>query len=46
MDAPQHSEKLVVKVVPMVVPGVTDDHARNCFRTSRQLGQVRFLLLV
>lgn len=46
VDAPQHSEKLVVKVVPMVVPGVTEDHARNCFRTSRQLGQVLFLLLV
>jgi hypothetical protein len=40
VDAPQHSEKLVVKVIPVVVPGTTEDHARNCFHTSRQLGQV------
>eukprot|EP00884_Botryococcus_braunii_P016281 jgi/Botrbrau1/3336/Bobra.0048s0031.1 len=39
VDAPQHSEKLVVNVIPKVVQGTTEEHARNCFYTSRQLGQ-------
>jgi ATP-dependent Clp protease adapter protein ClpS len=39
LDDPKHTEQLVVKVVPRVVPEVDELKARNLFETSRQLGQ-------
>eukprot|EP01024_Parvocaulis_polyphysoides_P067991 TRINITY_DN8221_c1_g1_i2.p3 TRINITY_DN8221_c1_g1~~TRINITY_DN8221_c1_g1_i2.p3 ORF type:complete len:167 (-),score=17.83 TRINITY_DN8221_c1_g1_i2:163-663(-) len=38
LDNPKHTEKLVVTVITSVVSGTAQDHAKNCFHTSRQLG--------
>lgn len=38
LDHPNHSEKLVTKVITTVVPDVDEERARNCFHTSRDLG--------
>ena len=34
-----HSELLVVSTITTVVPGTDEQHAKNCFETSKQLGQ-------
>ena len=39
MDSPSHTEDLVVKVVTTVVSSVDEQQAKNCFHTSKQLGQ-------
>ena len=39
LDSPTHTEDLVVKVVPTVVSSVDEQQAKNCFHTSKQLGQ-------
>ena len=38
IDNEKHTEKLVVEAITTVV-GVDDLHAKNCFQTSKQLGQ-------
>lgn len=38
LDSPKHTEKLVVQVITAVV-GSDELHAKNCFATSRKLGQ-------
>ncbi|XP_052205392.1 ATP-dependent Clp protease adapter protein CLPS2, chloroplastic-like [Diospyros lotus] len=38
IDDMRHSEKLVVKVLPQVVPSVTPDNARKLFHQSRENG--------
>lgn len=38
IDSPNHTEKLVVQVITTVV-GSDENHAKNCFATSRKLGQ-------
>ena len=38
MDSAKHTEKLVVQVLTQVV-GSDELHAKNCFSTSRKLGQ-------
>lgn len=38
VNAEQHTEKRVVAAVTTVVPGVSPDHAANCFHTAKQLG--------
>ncbi len=30
-----------MQVITRIVPGVDDEHAKNCFHTARQLGMVR-----
>eukprot|EP00963_Diacronema_lutheri_P012592 scaffold1821_cov344-Pavlova_lutheri.AAC.44 len=39
LDHPQHSEKLVVNALPKIVPNVDEEYAKNCYHTSRKLGQ-------
>ena len=39
LDSPQHTEDLIVKVVPTIVSSVDEQQAKNCFHTSKQLGQ-------
>ncbi len=39
LDSPSHTEDLVVKVVTTVVSSVDEQQAKNCFHTSKQLGQ-------
>lgn len=38
LDNAKHTEKLVVQVITTVV-GADELHAKNCFATSRKLGQ-------
>ena len=42
LDRPKHTEKLVVQVITTVV-GADELHAKNCFATSRKLGQAMIL---
>ena len=39
LDSENHSEQLVVSVITTVVPSTDEQHAKNCFQTSKQLGQ-------
>lgn len=39
LDSPTHTEPLVVKAICSVVSSVDEQQAKNCFHTSRQLGQ-------
>ncbi|DBA85934.1 hypothetical protein WJX77_009238 [Trebouxia sp. C0004] len=39
LDDENHSEQLVVSVITTVVPSTDEQHAKNCFQTSKQLGQ-------
>ena len=39
LDSPTHTEQLVVRVITTVVSAVDETKARNCFVTSKQLGQ-------
>ena len=39
LDSETHSEQLVVSVITEVIPNTDDLHAKNCFATSKQLGQ-------
>ena len=39
LDSPTHSEELVVRALTTVVPGVNELNAKNCYATSKQLGQ-------
>lgn len=38
MHAEAHTERRVVAAVTTVVPGVSSDHAANCYHTAKQLG--------
>lgn len=38
LNSPQHKEPLVVKSLTVVVPNCDEQHARNCFATSKELG--------
>lgn len=39
LDDDRHTEELVVNVITTVVATVDEQKARNCFATSKQLGQ-------
>jgi hypothetical protein len=39
LDSPTHTERKVVKAVCSVVSSVGEQQAKNCYHTSRQLGQ-------
>ena len=39
LDSESHTEQLVVDVITEVIATVDEQHARNCFATSKQLGQ-------
>jgi ATP-dependent Clp protease adapter protein ClpS len=38
IDAPAHTEARVVTGICRVVPGASEEQARNCYATSKQLG--------
>jgi ATP-dependent Clp protease adaptor protein ClpS len=38
LNSPKHKEPIVVKSLTQVVPSCDEDHARNCYATSQQLG--------
>jgi len=38
MNYEKHDEKTVVKAITRVVPNTDENHAKNCFHTSKQLG--------
>lgn len=38
LKSPKHNEKTVVKAITSVVPNADENHAKNCFFTSEQLG--------
>lgn len=39
LDSPTHTEELVVRVLTTVIGSVDEAQAKNCFNTSKQLGQ-------
>ena len=39
LDSETHTEQLVVSTITTVIPGTEEQHAKNCFMTSKQLGQ-------
>ena len=39
LDDPKHTEQLVVTAVTTVIANVNEQQAKNCFHTSKQLGQ-------
>ena len=39
LDSPTHTEKLIVQTLTAVVANVNEQQAKNCFHTSKQLGQ-------
>ena len=39
LDSETHTEELVVNVITEVIATLDEQHARNCFATSKQLGQ-------
>lgn len=39
LDSETHTEQLVVSTITTVVAGTDEQHAKNCFMTSKQLGQ-------
>lgn len=39
LDHPGHTEKLVVDVLPKIIPAMDEEYAKNCFHTSKKLGQ-------
>lgn len=39
LDSPKHTEQLVVRVLTTVISSVNEQQAKNCFNTSKQLGQ-------
>ena len=39
LDSEKHTEQLVVSAITTVVAGTDEQHAKNCFMTSKQLGQ-------
>lgn len=39
VDDPKHTEQLVITAITTVLPGTDANHAKNCFATSRKLGQ-------
>ncbi|KAL3157343.1 hypothetical protein ABBQ32_011826 [Trebouxia sp. C0010 RCD-2024] len=39
LDSQIHTEQLVVSTITTVVAGTDEQHAKNCFMTSKQLGQ-------
>ncbi|KDO53039.1 hypothetical protein CISIN_1g034596mg [Citrus sinensis] len=46
IDDTRHSEKLVAKVLPQVVPSVTPDDARKLFHESREHGMAIVIVTV
>ncbi|KAL9420239.1 hypothetical protein AB3S75_037926 [Citrus x aurantiifolia] len=46
IDDTRHSEKLVAKVLPQVVPSVTSDDARKLFHESREHGMAIVIVTV
>lgn len=46
IDDARHSEKLVAKVLPQVVPSVTSDDARKLFHESRENGMAIVIVTV
>lgn len=38
IDSPKHTERQVVQAITKIVPGSDQNHARNCFTTSKELG--------
>lgn len=43
---PPPKQALVVKVITTTIPGATEDHAKNCFNTSRTLGMALVITCV
>lgn len=39
LDSPTHTEELVVKTLTTVIGSVDEQQAKNCYNTSKQLGQ-------
>ena len=39
LQSEAHTEQLVVSTITTVIPGTDEQHAKNCFMTSKQLGQ-------